>query len=100
MALFLGVVLPIALLADVLFGGWTIHDVSTETVVFAIACGLFGAWLLLVSLLASKDDIEQVMEFFQADMAIVLFLPRMLTIGTRSIWRRFRSSPTQRRTGP
>jgi hypothetical protein len=92
-ALLLGVALPIALLPDVLFGGWTIHDVSTATVIFAVGCGIFGAWLLLVSLLASKDDIEHVLEFFQADMAIVFYLPRMLTIGTRSVWRRFKSGP-------
>jgi hypothetical protein len=79
-----------ALLADVLFGGWSIHDVSTATVVFATGCGIFGGWLLLVSLLASNDDIEHVLEFFQADSAIIFFLPRMLTIGTRSVWRRLR----------
>jgi hypothetical protein len=89
-ALLLGVALPTALLADVMFGGWSIRDVSTSTLVFAIACGVFGAWLLLVSLLALKEDLEKVLEFFQADSAIVFFLPRMLAIGTRSVWRRLK----------
>lgn len=70
--------------------GWSIRDVATSALVFAIACGIFGTWLLLVSLLALKEDLEKILDFFQADSAIVFFLPRMLAIGTRSVWRRFK----------
>jgi hypothetical protein len=90
-ALLLGVGLPIALLPDFLFGAWTIHDVSAAAVVVAVGCGILGAWLLLVSMLASKEDLEHILDFFQADLAIVFFLPRMLAIGTKSVWRRFGS---------
>jgi hypothetical protein len=86
--LLLGIALPVGLLGPVLFGGDSLSDISSWTLVVAVAWGIFGAWLLLVSCLASIKDVEKVLEPFQADTAFVLFLPCMLMVGTRSVWRR------------
>jgi hypothetical protein len=87
-ALLLGIVLPIALLADALFGGGSWRDISTSVRVVAVVNGTFGAWLLLVSLLAEREDLHKVLAPLEADMGVVLFLPYMLSVGTRSVWRR------------
>jgi len=86
--LLLGIALPVGLLGPVLFGGESLRAISSWTLVVAVVWAIFGAWLLLVSCLASIKDVEKVVEPFQADMAFVLFLPCMRMVGTRSVWRR------------
>ena len=85
----LGIALPAGLLGPVLFGGESLRAISTGALVTAVVSGVFGAWLLVVSCLASIKDLEKVLEPLQADMAVVLFLPYMFIVGTRSVWRRF-----------
>jgi hypothetical protein len=87
-SLLLGIALPGGLLGPVLFGGDSLRAISTGALVTAVVSGVFGAWLLVVSCLASIKDLEKVLEPLQADMAVVLFLPCMFIVGTRSVWRR------------
>ena len=83
-----GIGVPGFLLGPVLFDGVSLDAISTSAFAGAIACGVLGVWLLLVSSLAPVEDVRKVLESFQASEAVLLFLPYILVVGSRSIWRR------------
>jgi len=88
-ALAFGIGVPAFLLGPMLFDGAPLSVISSSALTATVAFGIFGAWLLLVSYLAPVDEVKKVLEPFQAGEAVVLFLPYMLVVGTRSMWRRF-----------
>jgi hypothetical protein len=87
-ALLIGIGIPAFLFGPVLFGGNSLNNIPFWALVVSLVSGLFGAWLLLVSCLASESELNKVLEPCWADVGVVLFLPYMLFIGTRSVWRR------------
>src|SRR5688500_13830845 len=91
-ALLFGLGLPGFMLGPVLFEGASPSAIPTWALPASVAFGVFGAWLLVVSLFAHIEDVEKVLEPFQAAEAVVLFLPYMLLHGTRSVWRAMSSS--------
>ena len=89
-ALLVGCGVPAFLLGPALFDGVPWGAFSHLQLAGAAASGLFGIWLLVVSCLAEADDVRTVVEPFQGAEAVILFLPYMLWVGTRSIVRRAR----------
>jgi hypothetical protein len=83
-----GIGVPAFLLGPVLSGGVSIDSISTAALAASVAGGLFGLWLLVVSCLASAEDVKKVVESFQGSEAVLLFLPYLLVVGTKSVWRR------------
>jgi hypothetical protein len=61
--------------------------ISTPALLKSIGFGIFGVWLFVVSCVAPMEELKKVLEPFEATEAVVFFLPYMLLIGTRSIWR-------------
>jgi len=86
-ALLLGGGTAAFLLGPVLFEHMPVSAISTSAFVAGIGFAVFGVWLFLVSCVAPLDDLKEVLEPFQGGEAVVLFLPYMLVVGTRSIWR-------------
>jgi hypothetical protein len=85
-SLVLVVVVPGLLFGPMLFDG---VDVPLGAKVSAAASALFGLWLAIVSSAASTQDMEKVLEPFQAGNELtLLLLPLMLWVGTRSVLRR------------
>lgn len=87
--------LLLVLLPGLCFGPFITTDVpwslwSTEATAIAISSALAGLWLLVVCFVANDEDIEKVMEPFGAAEGAILFLPYMIYVGTRAIWRRIR----------
>ena len=93
-ALLLGGGVSAFLLGPVLFEHMPVSAISTSALVTGIGFSVFGVWLLLVSCLAPLDDLKKVLEPFQGGEAVVLFLPYMLVVGTRSIWRALLRRPS------
>jgi len=86
-ALLLGGGMSAFLLGPVLFEHMPVSAISTSALVTGIGFAIFGMWLVLVSCIAPLDDLKQVLEPLQGGETVVLFLPYMLVVGTRSIWR-------------
>jgi hypothetical protein len=86
-ALVFGGGLSAALFGPVLFEHMPVSAIATPVLIVGIGFAIFGAWLLVVSCVAPLGDLKKVLEPFQGGEAVVLFLPYMLVIGTRSIWR-------------
>lgn len=87
-ALLIGCGIPAFLLGPVIFGGVGWAALSGAQVGGAAVAAIFGTWLLVVSCFAEPDDVRSVVEPFQGAEAVVLFLPYMLWVGTKSIIRR------------
>jgi hypothetical protein len=90
MALLIGLGVPAFLVGPALFEGVSWSAFSGAQLGWSMAALCFGVWLFLVSCLAESEDVWKVMEPFQGSEAVVLFLPYMLWIGTRSIAGRVR----------
>ena len=86
-AVALGGGLSVFLLGPVLFERMPINSIPAGALFTGVGFAVFGAWLLLVSCIAPLDELKRVLDPFQASEAVVLFLPFMLFIGTRSLWR-------------
>jgi hypothetical protein len=86
-ALLLGGGMSAFLLGPVLFEHLPVSALSTSALVAGIGFALFGMWLFLVSCVAPLDDLKKVLEPFQGGEAVAVFLPYMLFVGTRSMWR-------------
>jgi hypothetical protein len=91
-AVLVGLGVPAFLVGPAVLEGvpWTV--LSVAQVAWSAAAAGFGAWLLLVACFAESDDVQKVVEPFQGAEAVILFLPYMLWVGTRSIARRIRRS--------
>jgi hypothetical protein len=82
------VVVPVLLFGPV-FTGVSVADIPLGAKVGAAVSALFGLWLAVVSSAATAEDIEKVLQPFQVGTEVVLlFLPLMLWVGTRSVLRR------------
>ena len=81
---------PAVLFWPAIFGGVPIGHVPKLAKWLSLISALLGMWLFAVSCCASKGDVERVLEPFQSGEGWVLvsFLPFMLYVGTRSVWRR------------
>jgi hypothetical protein len=90
-----GVGLPAFLLGPWVFNGVPFHLLPNAGILVAAASALFGLWLLAVSFVATTADLEKIIEPFEAAEGVVFFLPRMLVVGTISIWR-WLTSPRRR----
>ena len=90
MAFLLAVILPGLFLGPFIIGVVSWRLVSHEAIVFSAVSALAGIWLLAVSAVANDEDIERVIEPLTGAEAALLFLPYMVFIGTRVIWRRVR----------
>ena len=87
-ALFL-VVVPGFLFGPVLFNGVPVADIPAAAKIGAAVSALFGWWLAIVSYAAAAEEVEKVLEPFQGGYEVVLlFLPLMLWVGTKSVLRR------------
>jgi hypothetical protein len=64
----------------------------------AAVSALLGGWLAIVSYAAAAEDVEQILECFQAGEVVLLFLPLMLWVGTKSVLRRCGYGRGDRRT--
>ena len=89
-ALLLGLGVPSFLVGPAIFEGVSWAALSRAEMGWSLAAFSFGLWLLLVSWLADADDVRKVVEPFQGSEAVVLFVPYMLWVGTRSVARRAR----------
>lgn len=87
-ALLIGLGVPAFLLGPVVFEGIAWGSLSAAQIAGAAAGAFFGAWLFVVSCFAENDDVRAVVEPFQGSEAVILFLPYMLWVGTRSVLRR------------
>ena len=88
-ACLIGIGIPVFLLGPVLFERVPLSAITSLALTTAIVCGLFGVWLFLMSCLASAKDVEKVLQPFQGSEAVILFLPYMLIICSKSVWHRF-----------
>jgi hypothetical protein len=93
-ALLLGGGLPLFLLGPVLFQQMPLSVISTAALLTSIGFGIFGVWLFVVSCVAPMEELKKVLEPFEASEAVVFFLPYMLLVGTRTIWRGVRRKRT------
>jgi hypothetical protein len=89
-ALLIGCGVPAFLLGPAVFEGVGWAALSGAQVAAAAVGAIFGTWLLVVSCLAEPDDVRAVVEPFQGSEAVILFLPYMLWVGTKSVIRRTR----------
>jgi hypothetical protein len=88
-SLILLVGIPAFVFGPVLFDGAHLAAIPYGEKLFAALSALFGWWLAIVSCAASAQDLEKVLEPLQSGSEIVLlFLPCMLWIGTKSVLRR------------
>ena len=91
-ALLIGLCVPAFLVGPALFGGVAWSVFSGAQVWGAITALCLGLWLFVVSVCAEPDEVKAVFEPFQAAEAVVLFVPFMLWIGTRGMWRKVRKA--------
>ena len=93
-SLLLAVGVPVFVFGPVLFNGVPVADIPFGAKAGAAVSALLGWWLGVVSYAAAAEDVEKVLEPFQAGNEVVLlFLPRMLWVGTKSVvarWQRVR----------
>lgn len=89
-ALLVGLGVPMFLLGPALFGGLSFKAIAAPAVWSAAVAAVFGLWLVLVCALAEDSVVKKVVEPFQGSEAVVLFLPYMLILGSRALWRRVR----------
>lgn len=86
-ALLLGGGMSVFVFGPVLFEHVPVSAISGSALVAGIGFAVFGMWLFIVACVAPLDDLKKVLEPFQGGEAVVLFLPYMLVVGTRAIWR-------------
>lgn len=86
-AVFVGGGLSIFFLSPALFEHIPIDHISTGAFVAGVGFAVFGVWMLLVACVAPVDELRKVLLPFETGEVVVLFLPYMLFVGTRSLWR-------------
>ena len=91
-ALLMGLCVPAFLVGPALFEGVAWSAFSDAQVWGALIALCFGLWLFVVSVCAEPDEVKSVFEPFQASEAAVLFVPVMLWVGTRGMWRKLRKA--------
>jgi hypothetical protein len=88
LSVLVGLVVPAFLVGPVLFGSTLVAALPGWALPLSIGLSAYGVWMALVSLLASRDDVEFVTGIFQANELVVLLLPVALFVGTRAIYQR------------
>lgn len=84
----IGLVLPLLLLGPFLFDSLPLSAISFSTKAWSLLLFFFGFWLLVVTIFAKPSDLKTVLSSFEAMEAVFLFLPCILYVGTKSVWRR------------
>jgi hypothetical protein len=87
-ALIFGLGVPLFLVGPWLFNSIPFGHLSKSAVLSAGVCAFLGLWLAVVSVFASAAELKKVLEPFAGTEALILFLPYILFVGTRSVWRR------------
>jgi hypothetical protein len=86
----IGVSIPLFLLGPVIFHSLPLNSIGSLALSASIGSIIFGIWLLVVSYFALPKDLENVITMFQAGDGVILLLPYMLLIGSKSILCRLR----------
>jgi hypothetical protein len=88
-SLLLAVGVPVFVFGPALFNGVPVADIPFGAKAGAAVSALLGWWLGIVSYAAAAADVEKGLEPFQAGNEVVLlFVPRMLWVGTKSVLHR------------
>ncbi len=82
------VVIPAFLLGPYIFHGLSLEYASTKETIGSLACGLLGAWLVVVSIFAGEEFVRITSEATQAQEAFPIVAIYLMFRGSRSIWRR------------
>jgi hypothetical protein len=86
-ALAIGV--PSLLLGPYMFHHMPLEYLSARDIAGAVLFGLLGLWLVIVALFAGEAFVESTAASFWAGEAFPLVAFYLMTVGSRSIWRRW-----------
>lgn len=82
------VLVPGVLTGPALFGHVSFEALPSWAMLVSVASALLGAWHIATSIWALDEDLQFITCYPQAQEAAVLFLPFVLIVGTRSMYRR------------